>query len=138
MRIVLLGLLLFSTTPFANEYPALHSLEQLAWQHRIIVIFSAQKSSISTLKQNSEQISERHIIWLVLEEGIISSNYPGAVFPALRDQLLKHYAKPKKRVVLIGKDGGVKHRSDKLDLPYLYSLIDVMPMRMREMQDGEI
>jgi monofunctional biosynthetic peptidoglycan transglycosylase len=37
-------------------------------------------------------------------------------------------------VVLIGKDGGEKYRRAYLDLGEIYRVIDVMPMRMREMK----
>ncbi|WP_202405758.1 MULTISPECIES: DUF4174 domain-containing protein [Halomonadaceae] len=37
-------------------------------------------------------------------------------------------------VVLIGKDGGVKQRSRGLDVAGIFSLIDTMPMRQREMR----
>jgi len=35
-------------------------------------------------------------------------------------------------VVLIGKDGGIKQRSQGLDVAGIFALIDTMPMRKRE------
>lgn len=39
------------------------------------------------------------------------------------------------QVILIGKDGEVKKRNNKLELDALYSLIDTMPMRKQEMHE---
>ena len=38
------------------------------------------------------------------------------------------------KVILIGKDGGIKSRFDRLDLEAIFSDIDAMPMRQYEMQ----
>ena len=40
-------------------------------------------------------------------------------------------------VLLVGKDGTVKHRSSEpVDPEEIFSLVDAMPMRRREMRDG--
>ena len=40
-------------------------------------------------------------------------------------------------IVLIGKDGGVKLRSDDAGLDQIFDLIDSMPMRQAEMREQE-
>lgn len=41
------------------------------------------------------------------------------------------------RVRLIGKDGGIKSREASLNLNGIFSRIDAMPMRMREMRGSD-
>lgn len=38
-------------------------------------------------------------------------------------------------VILIGKDGGIKSRFDRVDLKAIFSDIDAMPMRQNEMRN---
>ena len=83
----------------------------------------------------AEAIEERHIVWFVVGESIesnssrpISSSFETSI-KALRSR--DHQEQP--WVYLIGKDGGIKHESQRLDLPLLFSLIDRMPMRQEEM-----
>lgn len=55
------------------------------------------------------------------------------------DQLRARYriSESEKAVLLVGKDGGVKLRSDRVIEPHdLYGLIDTMPLRQREMRQG--
>ncbi len=40
----------------------------------------------------------------------------------------------KNEMILIGKDGSQKARSDELDLPQFFTKIDKMPLRRAEMQ----
>ncbi|GAM66295.1 hypothetical protein JCM19236_3747 [Vibrio sp. JCM 19236] len=39
---------------------------------------------------------------------------------------------------MIGKDGGIKHRQNELELSTLFNKIDAMPMRRSEMRSREI
>ena len=41
------------------------------------------------------------------------------------------------QLLLIGKDGGVKKRTSTVSLEEVFSLIDTMPMRRREMRDDD-
>ncbi|WP_349559152.1 DUF4174 domain-containing protein [Marinobacter sp. NFXS9] len=41
------------------------------------------------------------------------------------------------RVLLIGKDGGIKSRESSLDLDAVFRRIDAMPMRIREMRTSD-
>ena len=52
------------------------------------------------------------------------------------NRFLKFRENEPSRVLLIGKDGGVKLRGDELDVQRIFDLIDTMPMRIREMKNN--
>ena len=85
------------------------------WRHRVLVIDTPSRESAEYLRQSaalaaaSAGLQERHV-------EIVTQN--AKVF----------------RVRLVGKDGGVKlDRGAPVDVPTLFALIDVMPMRRSEM-----
>jgi len=131
-----------------NEQSTLVDINQLRWKNRIIIIKTDDKTdsaSISEKKQDSNTlidkkagIDDRDIVWLLLNtstnESVISNsrlNLSKNLQGQLLDLLSKH---PKSRIILIGKDGGIKSHSKSLDLNDIFNQIDAMPMRIREMQ----
>ncbi|WP_246180249.1 DUF4174 domain-containing protein [Marinobacter changyiensis] len=46
-------------------------------------------------------------------------------------------ARSEGRVLLIGKDGGIKSREASLNLNGIFRRVDAMPMRMREMRASD-
>lgn len=71
---------------------------------------------------------------MVFDESRTLTNYSGPLAPELQANTLETYRIEPGQVILIGKDGGVKSRLDQMDLDVLFSDIDAMPMRRREMQ----
>ena len=112
---------------------ALSSPSQLRWSHRLVLLSPslATDAALAALRKNAGAIGERHLLWFLLTDSTLETNYDGPVatrFTAsVRDVL------DGGNVVLIGKDGGVKLRADSLDLPAIFARIDAMPMRRREM-----
>lgn len=120
-----------------DQHPdqTLTELAALRWDYRVILVDARIPDAIARLEAAQAAIDERDILWFALEEGRISTNYPGALAPSLRAELeAKVFSRSDEAVFLIGKDGGLKATATHLDLPALFERIDAMPMRRREME----
>lgn len=115
-------------------------LEVYQWSNRLIVVFShahAMDTFVSQLEQFSSQIDERHIVWMVISSDSLRSNDPGLQNRAFdANKLIESYLSDGgyPQVLLIGKDGTLKNKSRELELDDIFSQIDQMPMRRREMK----
>lgn len=132
LRLTLLTILL----PLCGFATQLDDVQQLQWQSRVILIHSIpQKDSpIQALEAAKAEIDERHLHWFVVYGGQLQTNYPGPIHPEFATRTINRYFPEKvKSVLLIGKDGDIKLRSDHLNLQHIFQLIDQMPMRQSEM-----
>ncbi|MBM6550756.1 DUF4174 domain-containing protein [Marinomonas ostreistagni] len=130
-----LALTAFTQAAAASD-ETLTSLQDLRWENRIIVANAGQDSTKLTdlFSQASDAIIDRDVVWLVLSDNDIQTNYQGAISPSLLSRVKSQYQLNDNEVILIGKDGGLKERISGLDLERLFNDIDRMPMRIREMQ----
>lgn len=98
-------------------------LQTLRWQARPIVVLGADDQAaaqITMFQAQAVHLAERDVV--LLTDG------PGA--DILTGQSVDGF-----RVLLIGKDGGVKlDRDQTVSVEEIIALIDSMPMRQREMQ----
>ena len=114
-------------------------LEDLQWKHRIILVFGKipgdDETLVARFQQHTEEIDERDILYFLIGENIVT-NASSSLEEGYVKTLREKYAVDEQdmSVILIGKDGGEKYRRSYLDLEEIYRVIDVMPMRMREMQ----
>jgi hypothetical protein len=111
------------------------------WQNRLLLIFAPDADSALYRRQQEmllvaePGLNERDmVIIFVIREAVSTKGRPAAPVAAvdLRDAygVLPHEF----RVVLIGKDGGVKLRQEEpISAADLFALIDSMPMRKQEM-----
>lgn len=133
--ILVIGLVVSLSAMSAEQTP-LKSLEQLSWEHRIILVFSAQTDKHQQyLQQAKAEIDDRDIVWFIISGKQITTNYSGDVSDQLAATINSQFSPVKDPVILIGKDGGVKETSKALSLEALFEEIDSMPMRIREMQE---
>lgn len=119
--------LLFSPLVLASGPTTLQKLGLMKWKKRVLLFHSPSadsknhvtfKRQIKALKTDCD---ERHITIVKADAATLKS----LSIPEDRFTLL-----------LIGKDGTVKARqSGQIDLKALFTLIDTMPMRQREMQE---
>jgi hypothetical protein len=115
-------------------------LKPLRWDYRIVLIAAPSTEAerlVSELNQVKEAINERHIVWFVIDEENLATNYARPLGKSFRPAVMKYFFGdfPEKiQVRLIGKDGGVKSKAEKLELEELFGLIDSMPMRQAEMK----
>jgi len=118
----------------------LEVISDFKWKYRLIIVFTQGSDSQAIeklLAREKESILDRDILWFVVTEKSVSSNYTGllneALATSLRDQFLLDQS-ALIEVVLVGKDGEIKHRSNGLDTIDLYFRIDQMPMRRSEIK----
>ena len=132
-------LLIFPWISVANEYKALSDLDELQWKNRIVIVFSntqnAMHDDMYKLKAKLKAIDERDILWFVIQNKTIKSNYPGELNPKLYKPISKNFSELGHKVILIGKDGRFKLGLDAIDLKRIFSTIDAMPMRQQEMRE---
>ncbi|SBS34674.1 hypothetical protein MAQ5080_02942 [Marinomonas aquimarina] len=131
-----LAVIALTQTAIANN-DELTDLQELIWENRIIVVNSEQNSDKLTdlFSQANHGIIDRDVIWFVLSDNDIQTNYQGAISPNFLSRVKSQYQLSNNEVILIGKDGGLKERISGLDLERLFNDIDRMPMRIREMRD---
>jgi len=119
-------------------------LKEYKWRNRLLLLFTPALDGPGYLKLNEdlsrrkEEVMDRDLlVFHILESGETTlGNLPLAEGSGgyLRE---KFSIKPGAfTVLLIGKDGGVKLRKEgQVKLQEIFSLIDSMPMRQREMRE---
>ena len=115
----------------------LKSITELKWQHRIILIKEdiSCDQHIKSLINAKLEINDRHILWFLICNNKLETNYAGTVDSDFVNNISnKFFVNNNDKVILIGKDGGVKRRTESLNLIGLFALIDTMPMRQSEMR----
>ena len=114
----------------------LADLNQLRWQHRIILVdeTTQQNNAQALLKRLNNDVEDRDVVWFVFQKNQTLTNYSGTVSAQLFTQAKASYGLGNHSVILVGKDGGVKTRLDYLGLKELFGDIDRMPMRISEMR----
>ncbi|ETX28301.1 DUF4174 domain-containing protein [Roseivivax isoporae] len=113
-----------------RDLPAgLAGLDAHRWQHRPVVLFApspddpAYRAQMAALRSGGAGLAERDIV-------VLSDTAPDA-----DGTLRARFAPEGFLAVLVGKDGGVKLRSEEpLALRTLFDTIDAMPMRRQEMR----
>lgn len=137
---VLLASLMSVSPHLQASKEELVGLESLKWKYRVLLVF-VQEPFVSTALQNlselEEGIEERDLIWFLLADDQLHTNYRGRLGHELRELLLDQHFTPtpvETIKILIGKDGSLKSRDPGLDLDSTFALIDQMPMRKEEMR----
>lgn len=113
-----------------NSSVSFQTLSEMKWQYRILLIEESEDYQ-QVLSDASDDIKDRHLVWFLVTPEQIMSNLSGPIPTRLQQDIRKRSAD--NEVILIGKDGGVKLREEQLNLPYVFSTIDAMPMRQAEM-----
>ena len=132
--------LTFSIMSYAKPYT---SVEQLKWKHRLIVAVQYQqpvdRATLATwVRERSCQLSERDVVFLLIEDkraheltrvgvALDTDSIKALINRSASDSQTSQF-------LLIGKDGGIKSRSEaKLEaLDAFLARIDTMPMRRQE------
>ena len=112
------------------------------WQNRLVVILTSDsqnqmyKNQVEAFRGEKEGFDERklvvyHVTPTKYKTGFRNQNWKNST------ELFNRFKKSESdfEVLLIGLDGGVKlHQNNLLTVQKLYSTIDVMPMRRREIE----
>ena len=130
-KISLILLLIIFPVMLINSSP----LDKYLWKNRVVVTFSPSKNNternyfVNSINRNLCKFNSRNIIHI---DFIFKEN----------DQEIENFessfenislSSSEFRLILIGKDGGIKLNSRKISLEEMFSLIDTMPMRQEEM-----
>jgi hypothetical protein len=142
----LLGVLLSLTALTAYGAGAdMNKLDDYQWKNRLILVQSAGETAgesvdksvdeIDALRKARAEVDDREIVWFVNTGSHLVSNQK-AVSSSLESDVkgLLEKTRSDNRVLLIGKDGGIKSRESSLNLDVIFRRIDAMPMRIREMR----
>lgn len=129
--------LVLSLNTLTTHGAEMNTLSDYQWKTRLIVVRASSDSigEIGALRSVRAAVDDRDIAWFVSAGCEVVSNQ-GAVSSSLaRDiKMLFEHAGSDERVLLIGKDGGIKSRESSLNLDAIFDRIDAMPMRRREMR----
>lgn len=129
-------LLLCSISALSQQHAVFSDLRSLQWNKRIILVnqLPQHQSVVALFDENKNEINERDIIWFVFTGHKVDTNYQGILSGDFMATTTARYQLKPGKIMLIGKDGGVKFLLDQLDLAALFSEIDAMPMRQYEME----
>ncbi|MFK7845647.1 MAG: DUF4174 domain-containing protein [Rhodothermales bacterium] len=135
-RIVLVPILIFSMFSQAEGEPVLSDLDSLEWKNRVVIVNETnnQDESRRLLAEQVAEIDDRDIIWFIIKEDLALTNYSGRLSREFVSNMRERLGPMQGKVILIGKDGGIKSQSDYLDIEAIFSEIDAMPMRQFEMR----
>jgi len=114
------------------------------WENRILIVIADQESDslfneqVSDFEGRENGFKDRDLItFYVFRKGTSRLNEQ-PLDPVSAEEILEQYGSdlPDFRLLLIGKDGGVKLQKDSPVLVQdIFGLIDSMPMRQREMRE---
>lgn len=115
----------------------MNRLSDYQWKNRLILVQAASENSgeVEMLESARAAVDDRDIVWFVYTGSGVVSNQNALSSSLERDvKALLEESRSDERVLLIGKDGGIKSRESSLDLDAIFRRIDAMPMRIREMR----
>jgi hypothetical protein len=115
----------------------MNSLSDYQWKNRLILVKAEDEdaSEIETLRSARAGVDDRDIVWFVNTGSDVVSNQKSLSSSLESDvRALLEESRADEKVLLIGKDGGIKSRESSLDLDAIFRRIDAMPMRIREMR----
>ncbi|PMO92331.1 hypothetical protein BCS98_10135 [Vibrio breoganii] len=132
MRILIwvISMTAMSVLASSKSDASFQQLSEMKWQYRILLI-QDRPDYQQTLTNASAEIADRHLVWFLVSPNQVISNLADSVPEPLQQDIRQRISD--KPVVLIGKDGGIKMREERLSLPSIFSTIDSMPMRQAEM-----
>ena len=130
-KISLIFFLIIFPVMLINSTP----LKKYLWKNRVVVTFSPSKNNternffLNSINRNLCNFNSRNIIHIdfIFNE----ENQKFEKFESSFENL--SISTNEFRLILIGKDGGIKLNSRKISLEEIFSLIDTMPMRQKEM-----
>lgn len=124
------------------DFTALNSINELRWERRVLLVFCEpdERPDIAfLLQQNMAGLAERDMTWFLVAGDEILSNHEAPLTAGLTEQWRERFAPLNSPVdvLLIGKDGGLKQRSEQLDMGAVFGTVDGMSMRRREMRERQ-
>ncbi len=118
-------------------------LGRYRWKNRVLLVFASSPDDEAAIEQRRKNdaresgFAERDLIQAFLYDTGDGTFGPEQVPPASAAETRQRLDVPSDAfaLLLIGKDGGVKFRSDRpVEPQQIFDLIDAMPMRQQEMR----
>lgn len=122
------------------------SLDQFQWENRIIVMFAPDSNDgpyahqMINFSSLEDELLDRDLILISIFDEECAKLDDEIISDSSADHIQSRLSPSKEgySIYLIGKDGSVKLKQDEVIPPdELFNVIDRMPMRHREMRDGE-
>jgi hypothetical protein len=133
MKILLPAIILSASVAFAQD-----SVDDFRWKDRLLVFSEGDQATLKKLAAEKADLAERDLKVYVLS-GAGEEAHP--VGEKLAEDFRERLAPPKSEPMayLIGKDGRTTLKWKLRDFTFekLYAAIDAMPMRRREMREGD-
>ena len=126
---------------FIYSIDTLENLSDLKWKYRILIISDAQneiylKEKMNNISKYGQEIIDRDLI--IFYENNENIYYNSTLVPkSLKESIMSLASQYQidRKMILIGKDGGVKRVFQSSDqIHEVFDLIDTMPMRKIEMR----
>lgn len=141
----ILFILLFLSIPYNELLAQKKILQPYKWNNRIVILTNkphdqvrSEKLSKTILNYKQELIERKIIFFEVVEHKFRTFKYSNNNYAPSKWKespiLYKAFDDKNKRVFLVGLDGGIKYKSEKLNLIEIIKLIDTMPMRRSEIK----
>ncbi|MDO6437288.1 DUF4174 domain-containing protein [Cyclobacterium sp. 1_MG-2023] len=136
MKILITFLLIMASTNSQTNI----EIKDLQWKNRVLLVFPSDKNAkgLDLTDAIQEDLVERDLIYFYFGDEL-ESNSPYTFTKNHQKELQKLYGSgtDKGNYVLIGKDGGSKleESGNEINWQLLFSTIDSMPMRIREMKN---
>ena len=121
-------------------------LRNFEWKNRVLVIGGSEskfQNQFDYLKVNKNEFTDRDMIVILINKDGSKISYDGLKnFKKLDYEsasfIRKRFNFKDFRLILIGKDGGVKYRTNEpVKINKIFELIDKMPMRMQEIKESD-
>lgn len=116
-------------------------LDQYQWENRLLLIYPGSNKQdlvnqqIRKIADTDSDFIDRDMVYIVLNDDPFASDGQKLTSKDYQQLINKYDLQNEYTVILIGKDGGVKHsESNIVDMEKIYALIDRMPMRRNEMR----
>lgn len=137
MKTLFFCLILFFTISSISQ-----NLQKHQWKNRVLLIYADDVNSnqlqeqIKILAEDKKGLQERKLVIYQFVKDKFTTDF-NTVWFSSKEQLKQYHKKSNRfEVLLIGLDGGLKYRQTKLvSLEKLFTLIDGMPMRKRELKN---
>ena len=144
LRFLFITLFMLNTSFAAGQPAARFEMKDLRWKNRVVVLFApdaVHPDAAAVLQEvelyPSEFLDRDMVLVTAFEAGrgsVAGKPLATDAVSSLREEY--GVAAGAFRLLLIGKDGGVKlDRTESVHLNELFALIDTMPMRQREMRE---
>ena len=129
-----------------SENNALLDLRNFEWKNRVLIISGTEskyQNQFNYLKVNKNEFIDRDLVVILINKDVSKISQDGLknfknIDYESTSSIRKRFNFEDFILILIGKDGGVKYRTNEpVKINKIFELIDKMPMRMQEIIESD-